>query len=199
MYSDILRDNIFPNMLVSANFDDSIDRSILVPEMEKIMGENPNDKKYSNEGGYHSPGYWHTRSDNPMLEKLAATALKFVYGELNHINWDFDKLRVYYWFMVNELNNYNTIHQHGTSDIIGVYYAEIPEDTGDLRIIRNDGISYSSLFCKNYQDKFRLKPEAGRFYMMPGHLWHFVGANPTNKRRMCVAFNFLEFFPDPLR
>lgn len=198
MYSDILRDNLFPNMFVSANFDDSINRSSLILEMENVMSENSDSESYSNEGGYHSPGYWLTQGDKPILEKLADTALKFVYGELNYLKWDHNDFRVYYWFMVNELNNYNIIHQHGTSDLIGVYYAEVPECSGELSIIRNDGIAYSNLFSRNGQDLFELKPEAGRFYLMPGHMWHFVRSSRSTKRRMSVAFNFSELVLDPL-
>ena len=188
-------------MLVSANFDDSIDRTALLSDIESIIEENPDSKTYSNSGGYHSPGYWLSdgyRSDKPTLDLLGETALKFLHGELNHMEWRFGEIKTYYWFMKNHLNNYNHIHMHAVTDFVGVYYADVPEDSGSMNIVRNDGISYSNLFSDNNQVNFRLTPVAGRFYLMPGHLWHYVSESNSLDSRISIAFNFAQvpYFPD---
>ena len=114
------------------------------------------------------------------------------------MEWKFGEFKTYFWFMKNQLNNYNHMHMHATTDFIGVYYADVPENSGSMNIMRNDGIAYSNLFSNNGQVHFNLTPVAGRFYLMPGHLWHYVAESNSLDSRVSVAFNFSQVPNYPL-
>ena len=180
-------------MLVSANFDDSIDRTTLLTELDDILDtEEP--MKASNIGGYHSPGYTldTNPSGKPTFDKLATLARDFVHAELEELEWKFKPLNTYYWFMCNQFNNYNSVHNHGRVDFIGVYYPKLPENCGNMTVLRTDAISYSSLFSRNSQVSFEIEPVEGRFFLLPGHLWHYVESNVSQDPRYSIAFNFSE-------
>ena len=92
---------------------------------------------------------------------------------------------------INKGNNYNVMHTHGRADLIGIYYAKVPPESGELVVIRNDGSTWGDLY-ENRQDmiEWAIKPETGRLYILPGHVWHYVtnGKN-TREDRISISFN----------
>ena len=78
----------------------------------------------------------------------------------------------------------------GTADLIGIYYVQLPPDSGNLVIMRNDGSQYCDLY-ENRADmlEYIIEPEAGRLYVLPGHLWHYVTGSDSVRDRVSVSFN----------
>ena len=94
-----------------------------------------------------------------------------------------------WWINVNQQDNYNSLHHHYRTDMIAVFYFDVPsEDSGDFVIMRNDGSTYTKLYDYN---EFVIKPVTGRVYLMPGHMWHHVtpNKNPNNQKRVSISYN----------
>jgi len=91
---------------------------------------------------------------------------------------------------INKCYNYNVMHSHGRAELIGIYYVQLPPNSGNLVVIRNDGSQYCSLY-ENRADmlEYVIEPEAGRLYILPGHLWHYVTGSDSIRDRVSVSFN----------
>ena len=54
-------------------------------------------------------------------------------------------------------------------------------------VARNDGSTYSQL----YDDfQYSVPSEAGKMYILPGHVWHYVEESYSDEDRISVAFNY---------
>ena len=109
-----------------------------------------------------------------------------------------------WWANVNRNYDWNAIHNHARADVVGVYYPKCDKNSSYMALMRNDGSSYSQLYTDLYsvdQDMntslhhstIRIKPEQGRLYIFPGHLWHYVEKRDRivdDTRRMSFSFNF---------
>ena len=95
-----------------------------------------------------------------------------------------------YWCNINKCYNYNVMHSHGRSDLIGIYYVQVPPGSGNLHVLRNDGSQYCDLY-ENRADmlEYVIEPEMGRLYILPGHLWHYVTGSNSDTDRVSVSFN----------
>ena len=109
-----------------------------------------------------------------------------------------------WWANVNRNYDWNALHNHARADVVGVYYPKCDKNSSYMSLMRNDGSSYSQLYTDLYsvdQDTntslhhstIRIKPEQGRLYIFPGHLWHYVEKRDRivdDTRRMSFSFNF---------
>lgn len=187
MFSEVLEDQIFPSFLASAKID--YDHDKLKKEIYDVMSTKKS-LKISNMGGYQSPPFYSTE-EYPLLHllDLEADIMEFVNFYLHKNKYQCRANKCEWWVNINQEDNYNSIHHHGRSDVIAVFYFDVPsEHCGDFKIMRNDGSTYTRLFSDN---TFTIKPEAGRVYIMPGHLWHYVTANqdPLMRERISISYN----------
>lgn len=190
-YSDIFQDIIFPSFIRSCKVNVNNDK--LSEECYKIEKEIPG-KNVSNIGGYQSPTF-STKEINSMIEyesinHLIYVVRKFAQETANVHNLNLEVSSCSFWTNINKSHHYNVLHNHGGTDIVGVYYAKLPENSGDLFLMRNDGASYSNLY-RNMSDQIRFacNVECGRLYLFPGHLWHFVTSNMSDEDRISLSFN----------
>ncbi len=143
----------------------------------------------SNFGGYQSPlndseksMYTHFK----QLSKLEKTVLDFASSECVLRNYtSYPLRRCAWWINKNDIHSYNAVHNHGRADLIGTFYVKSNPNAGDLVVLRNDGSCYTQL---QQQRQFQCSPEEGKFYLMPGHLWHYVGEN-QHTDRISISFN----------
>ena len=88
---------------------------------------------------------------------------------------------------INEKHHYNAIHHHGRTDLIAVAFIKTPPNSGKMIVARNDGSTYSQL----YDDfQYSVPSEAGKLYILPGHVWHYVEESFSEEDRISVAFNY---------
>jgi len=181
-YDHVIDKNIFPSFVSSCIPDVSV--SSLEEECYKIWEEYPSED-YSNDGGYHSPIFVDTKFKN-----LLNCTQKFSDDLLREKGLNLQIQNIEYWCNINKSYNYNVMHNHGRADLIGIYYVMIPEKSGNLTILRNDGSQYCNLYA-NRKDmlEYVIEPEVGRLYLLPGHLWHYVQASQNQKDRISISFN----------
>jgi hypothetical protein len=97
---------------------------------------------------------------------------------------------VEYWSQVHFFNESTMMHNHLdptnrddlSADVAGVYYVDIPKDSGDLTL-------------EYYIHRFKVEhwtfpPETNKFIMFPAGIDHRVSKNLNKKPRIALAFNF---------
>ena len=161
-----------------------IDMMSILEEVYDIQNRYPSEEM-SNEGGYHSPQF----KDDKFL-KLRDIVLEFCNDLLHQKGLGLQVGDMCYWCNINKSYNYNVMHNHGRADLIGIYYVQLPPNSGNLVVMRNDGSQYSDLY-ENRADmlEYTIQPEAGRLYVLPGHLWHYVTGSNVTRDRVSISFN----------
>jgi hypothetical protein len=87
-----------------------------------------------------------------------------------------------FWFNLSETGDSTGVHNHARESVVsGVYYLEVPIDSGDL-FFRADG-----------EEDFSLMPKAGAVALFPSELRHGVRMNSASGKRISMAFNLFAF------
>ena len=91
------------------------------------------------------------------------------------------------WFALFKKGNYAHIHNHGESDIAGVYYFKKSGDDGNLFFCTPNKAIDSSVLLKT--GRMVVNPTEGELLLFPGWLDHGVQTNDTDDERVSVSFN----------
>ena len=182
MYDHVIDENIFPTFICSCI--PQIDMMSVLEEAYQVQKMYPSEE-LSNEGGYHSPVFVGSK----FLDLRNATE-KFCNTLLEQKGLGLSVNEIQYWCNINKPYNYNVMHNHGRADLIGIYYVQVPLNSGNLVVMRNDGSHYGNLY-ENRADmlEYTIDPEVGRLYVLPGHLWHYVTGSNSQKDRVSISFN----------
>ena len=179
---------IFSDFITSIDLNAPLD--YLEVEVGLMVQEHPSASK-SNIGGYQSPdfGYlsphkckYHTF--NALQDTCIASAQEYISNKYHKM---ISREMFSWWCNVNHVGHFNQIHHHLRTDLVGIFYITVPDDSGQLILIRNDGSQYTGLFAQ--ENEYHIKPKAGTLYLFPGHIWHYVEPNLTNDKRISVSFN----------
>ena len=96
------------------------------------------------------------------------------------------------WINENLKNDYNQEHTHPGSSFSGVYYIEVPENSGNI-YFKNDPKEFIELssFFKNteYDSHKEINNYNNQFILFPSNLRHGVYPNCSDKPRISVSFN----------
>ena len=141
-------------------------------------------------------GGWQSKS----IEKNSVVT-EFLYNLFNQTvhNTFSKKLAITnYWVNINQPNTHNRIHRHPHSVLSGVYYVQVPEDSGNI-IFENQHGFYA------FDELTSFNPEAGDYYaqhlatsyipkeglciMFPSYLAHGVATNNSKENRISISFN----------
>lgn len=103
------------------------------------------------------------------------------------------------WMLKHNPNDFAQNHYHTNSLLSGVYYLDVPENSGDFVFLRNEQLTHifppafniefdedTSVNCQNY----KIKTEAGKIIIFPSQMYHGVLENLSDKCRYSLAFNF---------
>jgi len=188
-YTKVLEDTIFPSFIRSCVPD--LDLNELKKDCYLIKQNEPS-KQASNHGGYHSPAF----KNDEVCDKyqnftpLIHAARKFSQDTIDRYDFGIKFSSLYWWVNINKQYQYNIMHTHHRADLVGTFYVDFPENAGNLAVVRKDGSEYSSLYINSLNMlELEITPEKGRFYLFPGHLWHYVKNNEGHDDRISIAFN----------
>lgn len=93
------------------------------------------------------------------------------------------------WITLNEPGDYTAQHNHGPSDISGVYYISASEESGEL-FFKNPNKAMISSLCFYHLDEVMLaKVKTGAILLFPGWLDHGVLSNKSSQKRISISFN----------
>jgi len=150
----------------------------------------------SNVGGFQSKSF---TTENRLVNKFWFEILPQVqqFISLYHIGCNYDTNLDTLWYNVNRKHNFNQTHNHPNSVVSGVYYLEVPKDSGRIVFDTPDkGLSYNP-FYKTYfnnfneynSSKYYIKPNKGLLILFPSHIDHYVEPNNNIEPRISLAFN----------
>ena len=175
-------DAIFSDFVTSAELDVSVDK--LEEEIYTLKSEITHSCTRSGRNSFQTNWVYNMPFDE--LTKLKEKVVEFT-NQIVRQDYNMEVDECSYWINVNPPNAYNVIHMHGSVELIGTFYVKVGNDSGTLEIVRNDGAVYNKIGRQS--GTFKCDCEVGRFYLMPGHLWHHVTNNYSEEDRLSVSYN----------
>jgi uncharacterized protein (TIGR02466 family) len=94
------------------------------------------------------------------------------------------------WMTRLEPGQYAVAHQHGHSDLSGVYYFKTNGEEGNLYFMNPALAATTSIWSqsKNYHD---IQPIQGSIVLFPGYLTHGIKTNTSHHDRLSLSFNIV--------
>ena len=179
----------------------------LIKEIYRIANSSSSNGK-SNQGGYQSFPYSFPNFDNKIIENMF---LKTIQPTAKNImnNWGLHNInmdRYCYWYNINYKYSYNNPHVHPDSYLSGVYYIQVPSNSGKIVFERSTSerdrmVHQTRQIIKNnikvnnpcINNEYCFTPKEGMLILFPGHLSHYVQQNLTDEEkqdRISLSFNF---------
>ena len=144
----------------------------------------------SNTGGWQSKGNHNDSLITDNLYKVFNKTITNLYqNKLEIVN---------HWININGPNSYNVLHDHPMSDLSGVFYISVPENSGHIYFENPQSFkahaeltSYTMEASQQMQQHIQkyIKPIEGLLLVFPAHLKHGVIPNQSNEDRISVSFN----------
>lgn len=123
------------------------------------------------------------------LKKLEKEIDNHVKEYCDEIGFTYSKYKMNSWFSKFENGSYAHIHNHGDSDISGVYYYKTNGDDGKFFFESpNDHLTTSRIY-KHRGVRWEYIPHCGKIILFPGWLRHGVQTNNTDNTRISISFN----------
>jgi uncharacterized protein (TIGR02466 family) len=133
--------------------------------------------------------------ENPKLSNLRDRIIKeireFVVDRLGYTS-DLEYDLTTSWVVKHSPKDWAQKHYHCNSMFSGVYYFDVPENSGDIIFWRDikpmikiphiDGNEYTT-------NNTHLTPRDGVLIIFPSDLYHSIDTNDSNSERYCLAFN----------
>ena len=192
--NNLIDTNIFPSFLLSTDLRSLVSNDDINSEFTIIRNIDSGLNK-TNVGGWHSTLYTKTSDlcDYTNIKKLYELVSEFIDEFLENDKTNLYASCVNSWLLENDCGSYNTLHNHGKTDLIGVYYVNIPEGCGGLTLLRTDAFTHTALCCSNnstqFAKSFTPDIDVGRLYVMPGHIYHYVKPFDSEGLRRSIVFN----------
>ena len=92
------------------------------------------------------------------------------------------------WLSLFQKNSYGHIHDHGSSDISGVYYHKTNGDDGSIFFVSPAPSSSRPVQICN--TRLTYPPITGGLILFPGWLRHGIETNTTDNTRISLSFNY---------
>ena len=97
-----------------------------------------------------------------------------------------------FWINKNIPDSYNQDHIHPDTDFSGVYYLDVPKNSGDIYFKKYDFVktNLSMLFSDSdfYTESF-IENKKNQFIVFSSDFIHGVYKNKSNKNRISLSFN----------
>ena len=190
---DYTIENIFAipiHYLKIKNFDNNKDKLVKYAyDLKKIQ---PDGVNHSNRGGWQSNSFTLVNEKDEIHNTLIG-----IIGSIPTIKSEID-MEVTSWFNINSPESYNDKHCHPNSDLAGVLWVKIPENSGDF--IFNSPYEYNSYIEMHsytddlvkeskYYHTYKYPPREGCILIFPAHLQHRLKKNESNEDRVSISFN----------
>tara|TARA_R100001594_G_scaffold29392_1_gene54886 strand:+ start:47 stop:646 length:600 start_codon:yes stop_codon:yes gene_type:complete len=104
------------------------------------------------------------------------------------------------WVNINSKGGSNSIHYHPGSSLSGVFWINVPKDSGEL-VFKNPNNFVEASTLSRYADHltasfnkyetFYLEPKEGYMVLFPSHIQHLVRENKSNEDRIAISFNIV--------
>ena len=92
------------------------------------------------------------------------------------------------WMARFEPGQYGVSHQHGHSDLSGVYYYKTTGDDGNL-YFQTPALAATTTVWSTQPNYYDMPPVQGKLLLFPGYLTHGIHTNVSRHTRISVSFN----------
>ena len=180
---------LFPSLvhIIETDVDEQIK-----PYCLKARQEDPVGTVISNIKGWQSQGIYQDTLITDSLYKIFNKTIRNLFNS--------DLKIVNHWININGPNSSNAIHAHPECDLAGVYYIDVPENSGHIMfenpqnfVITNQLETFTNESREQHNQHLvkYIKPVKGLLLIFPAHLRHGVLPNDSNEDRISVSFNIL--------
>ena len=177
---------IFSNSIIIEKEENKYIDNLILEELHDNKNNNQG-RIISNVGGFQSKG-----NNKEIANFLLHTSIKFLnkHYSLKNVKINFQD----YWINENLKDNYNTPHVHPDCHFSGVYYVNVPTNSGSIKFSRND-LTYQYINLYNFfqnsdsYTSYEIEPENNLLIIFPSNFLHSVEPNLSNESRISVAFN----------
>lgn len=181
-------DEIFPTPIWS--FDLNLDIDSIKYWCYQEMGINPS-RVLSNIGGWQSDDY--SKSTNTPLSELKEYILRETSDIAKEIGIEDGERDIsHLWININAKYCYNQIHIHAPAKLSGVFYVNVPENSGNICFTRMGGYSLRTVAPNStiYSNaEWEYTPKNNRMIIFPAWQEHHVKANLSEEDRISISFN----------
>tara|TARA_B100000959_G_scaffold87349_1_gene92641 strand:- start:5185 stop:5769 length:585 start_codon:yes stop_codon:yes gene_type:complete len=114
-----------------------------------------------------------------------------IYEYLDNLNYQGNReYKMESWVAAYELNDYASIHDHGNSDLSGVYYFQTNTSDGNIMFYNPASqVNMTTCFKNSDLESWTHPPQVGKILIFPGYLRHGVLRNVTADTRIAISFN----------
>lgn len=144
----------------------------------------------TNSGGWQSKGNLENSLITDSLYQIFEKTINNLYiPNLKIIN---------HWININGPSNFNVLHDHPMSELSGVYYVDVPENSGEIYFENPQCFkqyaelsAYKKEFAQTMKQHINnyIQPKEGLLLIFPSHLKHGVTPNQSDKDRISISFN----------
>ena len=167
------------------------------------LSKNCNGIKVSNVGGWHSKLFSNQdlqKSPLKVFTENISTCVNICLTDLGASN----DVKVYIhnaWININEPGHYNNKHDHGFTNLSGVFY--LTDTNSNINFYKNkDFMDFTTNSVLSNNDttcsfkKVTYQPKKGDLLIFPSWLEHDVEYNDFLDTRISVAFNLYSYVPN---
>jgi uncharacterized protein (TIGR02466 family) len=175
---------LFPTKIVRI-FDQNYEtyKGELIEQILKIKSKNKV-INVSNVGGWHSEYY--TPSFNKNLFSYENKLYEMITESVYSLGFEVDFHVKCLWFNVNQPGTYNLTHVHPQSNLSGVFYVKVPQNSGFL-YFENQQNRMNPL--KNESSTCVIEPFEGEVIVFNSSVPHGVYQNTSVYDRISISFN----------
>lgn len=197
----------FPTQIFSMQLDTDIANIANSALLNLIYAERERDRVGIQRSNFNSLGGWHSHNDlhrDPSYSRLSEliSACCASLSEQNGYDRSFRLAITSMWAIINAPGSSNRSHIHPASLWSGVYYVQVPKDSGDIEFTdpRTQQLMNPPRFIPNRKrptacwSKVDFTPMPGLLLIFPSWLYHSVAPNLSKKQgaegeRIIVSFN----------
>jgi uncharacterized protein (TIGR02466 family) len=189
--------NKITDIFKTSIFETSIENDNYINYFKKILRDEQSKNyciKKSNNGGFQTIDFKEVNSKEILIDIFLTPVSNYI--KTFKLKKKLDLYLENYWINSNLLNDNNDLHSHSLSNISGVYYIEVPDNSGrlvfqhgDLSKITNTNKNFEYIDDANFFSKYYIIPKKYDLILFPSDTFHYVEQNRSNKERISVAFN----------
>lgn len=97
------------------------------------------------------------------------------------------------WLNINPPGGRHHLHTHPNSLISGIYYVDVPENSGNMVFVKTPSQIIDPADVDNLteytSDTIVMPSCTNRLFLFPSQLYHYVETNRSNNSRLGISFN----------
>jgi len=178
---------IFPTPIIKTQLEENLN---IFKEFALSLKEN---KIFTNVGGFHSSMLNINEPPlNSLKDKITKIANDNFFEDLKlKKNLEIENM----WVNINGYKDYNQEHFHPYYIISGIYYVNVNDQSGELKLHKNDSLHLMSLIntTKEFNlftsSSYLIKPKNNMLILFPSWIKHSVMPNLSQEKRISIAFD----------